>query len=328
MLAIVLTIFNGCQKEENVLNEELKQGDFKPDVYGEKGFLVFKDSKVFGNILEQLSNMTEADRRNWEKKNYFVSQQTIFNDIVDAELQLDDNYLKMTNEELKNVITPVKHSEIYYKYLNSGIIKEFQIEDGTQIYDYSTCAPYFASILNRDGIFVICDTMYQFARNVSKQWINCDIDNEKILLNAEESLEGITVSYDLKSSTVNYGNWEYDSGNDRRIRIGINFNSFQYYADGTVWNYTHWVEVQSQKKNFWGNWVYNTTTMYITGIWDYSITYGNQYYPEGEFQNTTGYYDYPNPRVVSASNYKSSCSISTGNIYPFNSTIACPITYH
>lgn len=126
----------------------------------------------------------------------------------------------------------------------------------------------------------------------------------------------------LKSSTVKYGNWAYDSGNDRRIRIGINFNSYQYYADGTVWNYEHWVEVQSQKKNFWGNWKYNWTTMSVLGHWNYSISYGNQYYPENTFQNSAGYHEYPNPEIIYASNLKSSCSISTGTIYPFNSTMS------
>ena len=324
MVAVAITIFYGCQKDELVgqLADEQPQAVLKTDVYGINGFLVFRNSKILSQTLNSLENMSEEERRNWEKKNFFVSQLTIFNNIVDAEIQLDAPYENMSAEELKNVKQPPLHSEVYYKFLNKGIIREYTESDGTELYDYSTCAPYLSAILDENGIFVVGDTMFQYTASAIKKWIGCDINNNKKLINSNESIGQIEVKMLLKSSTIKYGNWAYDSGNDRRIRIGINFNSYQYYADGTVWNYEHWVEVQSQKKNFWGNWKYNWTTMSVLGHWDYTILYENQPLQTGEFRNTAGYHEYPNPQIIYASNLKSSCSISTGTIYPFNSTMS------
>jgi hypothetical protein len=323
MVAMALTIFNGCQKDElvpQVVDEQLHEA--KPDMYVENGLIVFASEEQLSKTLGMIAEMSEEERRFWEGKNNFVSQLSIFNDIVDAELLLDAPYENMTVEELNNIVSPPEHSKIYLKYLKKGLIHEIVESTGDKIYDYSTCAPYLVSILNEEGIVVVGNTMYMYAANVMKKWVGCNINEKQKLLNMHETADDIEVTPVLKSTTVSYGSWKYDTGNDRRIRIGINFNSYKYYADGTVWNYTHWVEVQSQKKNIWGNWKYNTTTMYITGTWDYSITYGNQYYPEGTFQNTTGFYDYPNPRIISASNYKSSCSISTGTIYPYGSIMS------
>ncbi|MFW5886607.1 MAG: hypothetical protein ACOCUL_02505, partial [Bacteroidota bacterium] len=324
--AVALTIFNGCQKDELGVSQQADnvqlQEVVQPDVYSNDGFLVFSNQTKLSETLNSLMQMSEIERRTWENKHNFKSQLSIFHDIVDAEIKLDEPYEDMSEEELRNAIPPPEHSVLYYEYLDKCIINEIQLSDGTKIYDYSTCAPYLAAILDENGIFAVGDTMYQFTARTTKKWIGCNIDNKEKLISTEENNDEIEVKYDLKSTTVKYGSWQYDSGGKRRLRIGINFDSYQYYANGTVWNYEHWVEVQSQKKNFWGNWKYNTTNMYITGVWDYSISYGNQYYIEGEFLNTTGFYDYPNPRFISASNYKSTCSISTGTIYPYGSIMS------
>ncbi len=322
IVAVALTIFNGCQKsDEQVLIGAQPQAVVKPDVYSKNGFLVFSNQQELSKTLNSLAQMTEKERKLWEGKHSFTSQMSMFHNIINAELKLDEPYENMSDEELKNAIPPAEHSAIYYKSLEKGIIKEYKDSDGSSMYDYSTCAPYLASVLNDEGIFMVGDTMYQYTPSAFKQWINCDINNKMKLVNTGESTDEISVNIQLKSTTVAYGSWEYDSGHKRRIRIGINFNSQQYYADGTVWKYTHWVEVQSQKKSWWGKWRYNWTDMYVKGHWDYAIDYGNPYYQEGEFNNSTGYHNYPSTHHVYASNYKSSCSISTGTIYPYGSVM-------
>lgn len=163
MVATVLTIFNGCQKDELVsqLADEQSQTVVKPDVYGKNGFLVFSDSRKVSQTLNSLAKMSEEERKNWEKSHFFVSQQTIFHNIVDAEIQLDAPYENISAEELKNVKQPPLHSDVYYKFLNKGIIREYTESDGTELYDYSTCAPYLSAILDENGIFVVGDTMFQ-----------------------------------------------------------------------------------------------------------------------------------------------------------------------
>lgn len=115
--------------------------------------------------------------------------------------------------------------------------------------------------------------MYQFSQQSKKVWRNCDFNNKEKLINTRTSSDEINVKLKLKSATVQYGDFNYDSKGKRRIRIGVNFSSRQYFEDGTVWNYEHWIEVQSQKKNFWGKWKYNWTDMYIKGTWDYTVQY-------------------------------------------------------
>ena len=52
MVATVLTIFNGCQKDELVsqLADEQLQAAVKPDVYVEGDYLVFKDFEVLDSL--------------------------------------------------------------------------------------------------------------------------------------------------------------------------------------------------------------------------------------------------------------------------------------
>ena len=53
MVATVLTIINGCQKEEMVsqLADEQLQAAVKPDVYLENGFLAFKNLNLIRIFL-------------------------------------------------------------------------------------------------------------------------------------------------------------------------------------------------------------------------------------------------------------------------------------
>lgn len=325
MAIAVLGIFNACEKSDELIDQSVDEQQkevLKPDVYSENGFLIFSSQKSMEETLNLLGSMSEEERRSWEAKHNFTSQMSIFHDIIIAELRLDEPYENLSEEALKNVELPAEHSEIYYKNLSKGIIREFTDTDQTETYDYNTCAPYFASILNEDGLFVIQDTMYQFAPTAIKQWNGCNIGDKEKLINTTSTTDNIIVQMQLKSATVKYGSYSYDSGGKRKIKIGINFNSWQYSADMKIWRYEHWVEVISKKKNWLGKWKYNWTDMYIKGNWDYEIEYLN---PSGiQFQyysRNVGFVDYPNTYHVYASNYKSTCSIEYGSISPYGSVI-------
>jgi hypothetical protein len=325
MVVAGLSIFNACQKSNELIDQSIdvqQQEAVKPDVYSKNGFLIFSNQKSMEETLNTLEGMSEEERRFWEKEHNFTSQMSMFHDIIIAELKLDEPYENLSEEELKNVELPPLHSDVYYNSLQKGFIKKIHYSDGTELYDYSTCAPFLTSILNEDGIFVIGDTMYQFTQNATKTWSGCEINNKIKLISTNSSIDNITLSINLKSATVKYGSWEYDSERKRRIQIGINFNSSQYSADMKIWRYEHWVEVISQKKNWLGNWKYNWTDMYIKGNWDYEIEYlypGNINF--NYFSRNVGFADYPNTHHVYASNYKSTCSIEYGSISPYGSII-------
>lgn len=59
MVAVALTIFNGCQKDELVLIDEQPLAVVKPDVYVENGYLVLKDLNVVDRVMKTLNNMNQ-----------------------------------------------------------------------------------------------------------------------------------------------------------------------------------------------------------------------------------------------------------------------------
>jgi hypothetical protein len=323
MVAVVVIVFSACQKDELEINESQNADKFeeKKDIIGRNGVLIFPNNESLDRTLKAISSMDEEERRVWEGKYSFTSQLSIFNDIVFAESKLDEPYENMSEEELKNTPPPPLHSKTYYTYLSEGVIKEFKLNDGTEIYDYSTCAPCLAAILNAEGIYAVGDTMYQFTQMERKEWVNCDFDNKEKLINTHVDSDEIKVDMKLKSTTVKYGDFRYDSGGKRRIRIGVNFSSSLYFESGKIWKYTHWIEVQSQKKNFWGNWKYNWTDMYYKGQWDFSVDYSldNLYFFTA--QGTAQTESYPDNEHIHASNLKATYDISTGEVIPYGSTM-------
>ncbi|MDP2161110.1 MAG: hypothetical protein Q8K02_11545, partial [Flavobacterium sp.] len=70
MVATVLTIFNGCQKDELVrqLANEQPQAVVKPDVYVENGYLVFKNMEAVDSVIQLLGKMTTTEKEAWEIK--------------------------------------------------------------------------------------------------------------------------------------------------------------------------------------------------------------------------------------------------------------------
>lgn len=213
MTVAVLGIFNACEKSDDLIDKRIdaqSQKTVKPDVYSKNGFLIFLNQKSMEETLNTLEGMSEEERRFWEKENNFTSQMSMFHDIIIAELKLDEPYENLSEEELKNVELPPLHSDAYYNSLQKGFIKKIHYSDGTELYDYSTCAPFLTSILNEDGIFVIGDTMYQFTQYATKTWSDCDINNKNKLISTNSSIDNITLSINLKSATIKYGSWEYD----------------------------------------------------------------------------------------------------------------------
>lgn len=328
VVIIAIILASGCQKGyDNILETE------KPvainTIKCKNGVLIFPNQQELGKTLEEINKMSKEEIEFWQAKYNFRSQLSMFNDIVLAELRLDEPYEGMTEVELQNAIPPPTHSETYYKYLGDGLIKEFTDTEGEKYYDYSTCAPYLAPILNKDGIVMVKDTMYQFSEFSIKEWMDADTDEVSTIINSTSEnvkVHVISPNKGLLKSAISpnpkYSNWAY-SGSNRRIKIGLYFNPWSSNSGGTVWSYQHYVHARSEKKNFWGNWKLNWTSMYILGYWSGNIEYELTASSSTAFHNfSANFHDYPTAYYVNGNNFYSSMSIETGTIYPHPATMS------
>ncbi len=66
MTAALLTIFNGCQKDELIDQgvDVQSQDVIKPDVYAENGYLAFKNIGTVDSMIQILSKMTMEEKSN------------------------------------------------------------------------------------------------------------------------------------------------------------------------------------------------------------------------------------------------------------------------
>ena len=334
LLATGLTIFNGCLKDEIMLQKEdlNHQGKKVPEVFEKNGILIFSDHNDVSAMLSMNQSMPDKERRIWENKHNFYSQLSLFNDVVIAEEQFFLPYESMSEEELSGITLTQKHSDIYSDYLVKGIIKEYVEEDGLTSYDYSTCAPYLASILNENGIFMVADTMYQFTENAIKIWEGASIKDSYSIINNESDniqIHIIKKNTDLQKGAIYpnpiYSDWAY-SGSQRRIRIGLYFDVWPSSTDRKIWSYQHYVHARSEKKALF-SWNLNRTDMYILGTWDGQIEFKPIGSSSSEFHSfSSDFHDYPTAYHVYANNFYSSMSIESGTIYAHPATMSISYT--
>ncbi len=75
MVATVLTIINGCQKDELIDKSVDAQSldVIKPDMYVEGDYLVFKDFEVLDSLSKELNNKADETIKDFEAKIGFKS---------------------------------------------------------------------------------------------------------------------------------------------------------------------------------------------------------------------------------------------------------------
>lgn len=169
MVAVALTIFYGCQKDELVsqLADEQPQALVKPDVYVENGYLAFKSKDIYDSIRVIVEKYEPEEAMNWEKSLNFTSAKSAR---YFAEMEADE----IVSEE--GVINFKKKYD-----------RLFDINNELDI-NYKFYASSLAAILNIDGVVKIGSSLYKFA---DKEYIVLDGDYKKLK----------TIGNDLKSGT-------------------------------------------------------------------------------------------------------------------------------
>ncbi len=137
MVAVALTIFNGCQKDELVgqLADEQPLAVVKPDVYVENGYLAFKDIGAIDSVIHLLGKMTSDEVKEWENKLGFTSAKTYFDPIF---------------KEAEQAISI--ESILAFKKKYQDVLKWNENDLTDYSFDYPFYYTNFISLMNKNGM--------------------------------------------------------------------------------------------------------------------------------------------------------------------------------
>ena len=304
MVATVLTIFSGCQKSDELINQsvdsKLKEEVAKPfqpsyEVEVKDGMLVFESKMAFDVTKLEIAT---ADRKAvdlWEQKLGIKTHASIFQAVVFAEDSVSNYYENLPEDQQACWRSqPEIHSAIYQKALSEQIIQLLPDGDGGEYFDLNLYDKTAASVVTLDGLVIVEGQIHQYTHNAIK--LIADGDMGKI-----EKLKKINATYQddhmlvavfdnkasngdklLKSASfLNDNNWtrtadwQYPTSK-KRVKVWIDGHSEMYgaYAEDYCSEYascTFVVRAEAMQKNFWGNWKYDSymPSLSFNATWDY-----------------------------------------------------------
>lgn len=322
-LLFFCSVLSSCRKEDNLVKQIPHSNDAATGEFVVKnGMFCFNSMDSYHKTLDLLDKMGDAEAEKWEASIGITTQRRIFNKIVQAENELLLNPYENIKEEdaLASAKPKQEHSNLYYEYLNKGLIKVLYQGTIDEYFDYAVVNPALAKIINAEGFLAIGNTLYQLTSTEIKSKENYSLsdigllnsvsqtnDAEKIIVerpNLTAKVMGV-FDFNLESS------WGYSSSNDRRIKVKVVFSS-NLTGGGTGCTASHNVNVVIQKKNIWGSWVPSAQQMWLNGNWDSQFTLFD--YQELDYFPTYSYYN------ATVNNFWSSISPTSGAVAPYPSS--------
>ncbi|WP_430973460.1 hypothetical protein [Sunxiuqinia rutila] len=192
MLAIVVTIFSACQKDE-LIDEQLQTvalGEEKPDVYVENGYLVIQNFEAIDSLISMLQNKSLEEQSRWENQMGLTSA-------------------KIFRAEASNKLAEFDKESDAKNYANR-LVKEgyFSMADSSLCYPFNNYS--WDCILNKNGIIKIDDVLYCFQQDDQITVIDGKIETLNHFLNNPEACDTALIKIfsapKLKSTIpVNYG---------------------------------------------------------------------------------------------------------------------------
>ncbi len=222
------------------------------------GILVFSNEETFSKTLQEVTQMSENERKNWENHHNIVSLRTAYEKILNAEHEaLIKPFEGKTDAELALMPKP-NHSKEYEQGINDGIIKEILEADGTQSFELKSKAGFMAYLTNKEGFVLAGKKLYLIQDKYIKTKNNATLNDRSLLLNSfvgnQNDIEIIDV---LKKdrNTIDFNKVE-PWGVAGNCRFGQEVWMRLDYTSTTNCKVVHTtLHTMSQKKNFWGNWV-------------------------------------------------------------------------
>jgi hypothetical protein len=268
MVAVALTIFNGCQKDELVLIDEQSQLAIKPDVYVENGYLAFKNMEAVDSVIQLLGKMTKTEKEAWETQLGFKSARAEFD-------KLFDEYDKL--ESYQDFLT--------FKKRNSDNLKFNESDPDDCSIDYPFATKYFTPVINTKGIYKVGRTIVKYTSDNQIAILDGDINklnnlnsavNDKMIISIPQLKSSEITSihnFPEDNPTPNDPNpWHRKPGiSDRKLKNELYYERYLYNI-GDRWENNQWVTYyengirvylnQRGQKVSWGSWR------------DYSTSYG------------------------------------------------------
>jgi uncharacterized membrane protein len=186
LILLGIIFLQSCEKqiiEESDLISDVNDANY----IVQDGYLVFKTFETFLNITDEISNLSDKERTEWETKIGFMSQRRIVNTIIEEEIKIDEiNEEKYAGMNIENIDRDEFHSTAYNYYINKGVIKIINKGTDDEYWDYSVFNRSFVNFINEDGLFAIGDTLYQATEKSLKAMTKTDLNNTYTLINAVE----------------------------------------------------------------------------------------------------------------------------------------------
>ena len=188
-------LFISCSKDLDVLEPADKGG--MTEIQLKNGMLVFPNGEALGKVLSGKENV---------QLNQFVERFTSQKDMMDAIIKAEqENMAHLDTLEGEALEIADKHSELYYKCLESGLIRQEFYSDGSSSYNLNLAVPLYSKIVNKEGYFAVGDTIYQVTSKYKKVWIGGDLNNYKLLdtyTETDEAKNICVIDYTQKATGI------------------------------------------------------------------------------------------------------------------------------
>jgi len=248
-----------------------------------KGILVFSDQSTLDKTLDALSKMDRREREAWEENLNFVSQGTLYNQINDAEILLEEEIYGKYDEnlsltDLNELGVKEQHTTLYENYLRKGMITEIVEKDGSKSFELAVIDPPLADVLNEDGLIIINNSIYQYTSDLvkifgEKNLEKLDLLKSTVATSMKDNILVINRSENNRSqhSWTKCSGWHYD-GDKKRYCLNVygtssNSMSLMYSS--------FYVQAKGEQKK-WGIWKLRNTyhpIHSVGGNWSYSFVY-------------------------------------------------------
>lgn len=313
MIAVVLTVFGACQKDElKTIQDEGIAKTGKADVYLENDYLAFKDMNAVDSVMNMLSKMSRQEKDTWEQKIGLKSARAEFD-------RLFDEYEKLaTNEEFL---------KFKAKYADKLKFNELDSTDCSIGYPFKTI--YFLPVLNSHGIYKVGNSIIKYTKEDHIIILNGDIN---LLNNLEANIgnPNVIIKPKLKGGSQKYLElyyfgednpavhdpnapwWVYNTDWDRRFRNALCLENYWYDYGIPASGWKVYLYQTGQKKGSFGKWKDYAT---VIGLRNASIKIDNLpplYYPSYDTGSEYTSSDVYSTTVVLAEGFIS------GSTYLFN----------
>lgn len=264
----VITIFIvGCRKNDpqNVATNA-KNNAMSETAIRERGLNIpkFENEDALQNTLILLQDKEDTFLDSWEKQKGFTSMRKIFNEINEAEIQMDAKYEGLSPEELAKLEgQPIEHSKEAMMHQDMLVICD--TDDGGQYYDKNIHTNTLAKVVNEDGMMIVGDKIYQHTRDKIKVMTKGNLDKISLLKttvvsNPSESIEVIsltTTTFKTSSGTLSFN--RTSQGNNGRLRVIVYEDFIQNISssNSTYKETTYKITVRSLQRRLLGSWYDN-----------------------------------------------------------------------